>query len=151
MGLAVDFVVHVVTNFELSHGTKRERLSEAVQSTFPAVLLGGLSTFISLVPMAFSQLPFMRLYFFALFATVTGLGLVNGLVVLPAMLGLFGSGSKVTVTQDLSSAVENLEQGKSQKASTDGDYPNILTRRAADGEQDAKKPTTVVASPRGHK
>eukprot|EP00747_Dinoflagellata_sp_TGD_P161532 gnl/TRDRNA2_/TRDRNA2_178098_c0_seq1.p1 gnl/TRDRNA2_/TRDRNA2_178098_c0~~gnl/TRDRNA2_/TRDRNA2_178098_c0_seq1.p1 ORF type:complete len:1002 (+),score=211.18 gnl/TRDRNA2_/TRDRNA2_178098_c0_seq1:64-3069(+) len=132
MGLAVDFVVHVVTNFQLSSGSKLQRLTEAVQSTFPAVLLGGFSTLISLVPMAFSQLPFVRLYFFALFATVTGLGLINGLGVLPAMLAVFGSGrAAVMVEEAHSSAPKTLEDGTSQQASADDAYPSILTTPAS--------------------
>jgi hypothetical protein len=129
MGLSVDFVVHVVASFQLSQGSIGERLTRAVCATFPAVLLGGISTFVSLLPMGFSDLPFTRRYFFGLFVTVTGFGLLNGILVLPAMLGLIKFPKHGIVKQVLAFC----QPGKDAKDS----YPTVLGSNTDQGKPGA--------------
>lgn len=86
MGMSVEFIQHNIATFEMAKGTKRERLSAALRVTLPAVLLGAGSTVCGLLPLAFSELPFLRKYFFATFTTVAGVGFVNSWFILPAIL-----------------------------------------------------------------
>jgi hypothetical protein len=94
VGISVDFFVHFVATFQASPGGKQAKMTSALCSVAPAVMLGAFSTILSLIPMAFSTLPFTRKYFFGLFMVVTVYGLFNGLVVLPAIMALVPGGGK---------------------------------------------------------
>jgi hypothetical protein len=95
VGISVDFIVHFVATFQISVGDKKKKLTDSLCSVAPAVILGGVSTVLSLLPVGFSTIPFTRKYFFGLFMVVTGYGLFNGLFVLPAIMGLFFCGKAV--------------------------------------------------------
>merc|ERR1719150_570816 len=55
MGLSVEFTAHFAAAFSLATGTIVERLGTAMAHTFLALMEGSLSTFCSLLPLAFSQ------------------------------------------------------------------------------------------------
>jgi len=90
-GIAVEFTAHLVAAFYLedSHLPVVERLGESLAKTSPAVIQGSVSTFLGILPLAFSPVPFIGKYMFAPFAITAGLGLLNGLVVLPSLLAVF--------------------------------------------------------------
>jgi hypothetical protein len=50
----------------------------------------GLSTLLGVLMLAFSEYGFVRKYFFAVFFAVVAFGLLNGLVLMPVLLHLFG-------------------------------------------------------------
>ena len=54
-----------------------------------SILLGGLSTFLGVVPLAFSTSTVMRTVFICL-CTMVVLGLAHGLIVLPVLLSFVG-------------------------------------------------------------
>ena len=54
------------------------------------MLDGGVSTLLGLLMLAFSEFAFVRKYFFLVFASVVGLGLLNGLFLLPVLLHVAG-------------------------------------------------------------
>ena len=54
-GLCVDFSVHVAHAFLSNEGTRDERTVTALQEIGPAVLNGGISTFIALSMLGFSE------------------------------------------------------------------------------------------------
>ena len=88
-GLCVDFSVHVAHAFLSNEGTRDERTVTALQEIGPAVLNGGISTFIALSMLGFSE-SYVFLSFFKVFSLVIGFGFFHGLVFLPVLLSLVG-------------------------------------------------------------
>ena len=53
-------------------------------------LQGGLSTILAVIMLAFSPFEFVIKYFFTIFLLVVGLGLINGIILLPVVLDVMG-------------------------------------------------------------
>jgi Niemann-Pick C1 protein len=90
IGLLVDYVVHVLLRFYEVPGTTRdEKVKKMLKSIGSAVLSGGLSTFLGILPLAFSTSQVMRTVFVCFLAMVA-LGCGHGLIILPVLLSYFG-------------------------------------------------------------
>ena len=111
-GISIEFVAHLVTAFLQEPGTPQERMVRAVAITAPAILQSSFSTIIGILPMSLSPFAFVVKYMFGMFALVQAIGLLNGLVFLPAFLGsmglLFGSNLKDQNKPDADASIENL-------------------------------------------
>ncbi|XP_032681193.1 protein patched homolog 3-like isoform X3 [Odontomachus brunneus] len=92
-GLAVDYAAHIGLEFIRSSGTKQERAVTTLSIIGPAVLNGGLSTFLAFVLLGFSQ-AYVFKTFFRLFSSVVLFGLFHGLLFLPVILSLAGPGER---------------------------------------------------------
>ncbi|XP_029156684.1 patched domain-containing protein 3-like isoform X2 [Nylanderia fulva] len=92
-GLAVDYAAHVGLEFIRSSGSKQERALTTLNVIGPAVLNGGLSTFLAFVLLSFSQ-AYVFMTFFRLFTSVVLFGLFHGLLFLPVILSLAGPGER---------------------------------------------------------
>jgi len=90
-GIGVEFIAHPVVAYEHSTGTVAERVVEGMRRTGMPVFEGGISSIIGFVMMAASQFAYVRKYFFTVTLLIVLLGMLNGLVALPAMLTLFGT------------------------------------------------------------
>jgi hypothetical protein len=88
MGLSVEFTVHLAAAYSLSRGPRAERLGAAMAHTFPALVEGSLSTLLSILPMAFHPVPFVMKYLFGILALVIAAGVINGLLIMPGLIGL---------------------------------------------------------------
>ncbi|CAL1688249.1 unnamed protein product [Lasius platythorax] len=88
-GLAVDYAAHIGLEFIRSSGSKQERALTTLNVIGPAVLNGGLSTFLAFVLLGFSQ-AYVFMTFFKLFSSVVLFGLFHGLLFLPVILSLAG-------------------------------------------------------------
>jgi hypothetical protein len=98
IGMAVQFVAHIVLCFLVERGVDRDaRMVHAMQQMLIPVSQGGLSTFFSIVILGFSEFQFVQLYFFGVFVMVVVVGLLNGLVLLPVVLSLVGPTDAVAV------------------------------------------------------
>lgn len=90
VGLSVDYSAHVGHSFMVKGGNSGDRRSlEALADMGAAVLAGGLSTFLAVAVLLFSD----SYVFFVLsrqFCLTVVLGLAHGLILLPVMLSLFG-------------------------------------------------------------
>jgi len=90
IGLMVDFLVHVLLRYYESEAlTRAEKVKDALQTMGVSVLIGGLSTFLGVIPLAFASSDI----FYTLFITFLGLvvlGLAHGLIFLPVVLSLLG-------------------------------------------------------------
>ena len=96
IGLLVDFVVHVLLRYFESEGNRTERTKEMLRTMGSSVMLGGISTFLGVLPLAFSS----STIFFTIFVTFLGLvtlGISHGLILLPVLLSMFGPESKKVV------------------------------------------------------
>nr|XP_012227494.1 PREDICTED: patched domain-containing protein 3-like [Linepithema humile] len=92
-GLSVDYAAHIGLEFIRSSGSKQERALTSLSVIGPAVLNGGLSTFLAFVFLGFSQ-AFIFMTFFRLFTSVVLFGLFHGLLFLPVILSLAGPGER---------------------------------------------------------
>lgn len=99
VGLCVDYSAHVVHAYLTQRRLRRvSRGSAAAEAALnqigPAVLCGGVSTFLAFVFLAGSESHVFDT-FFCVLVSVTVLGLFNGLAVLPAVLSLLGPSESV--------------------------------------------------------
>lgn len=96
-GISVEFTAHIISSFYLQDSSRpgQERLGRALADTCPAVLQGSVSTLLSIAPMALTPVPFVTQYMFSPFAIVVAIGLLNGLVILPALMVIFVCRSEV--------------------------------------------------------
>jgi len=88
IGLVVDYLAHIAHYFV--HGDSgatdpQERMIFALEEVGGAVLIGGLTTFIGILPLAFAS-SFIYRVFFTLFLTIVSLGLIHGFVVVPTLI-----------------------------------------------------------------
>ena len=89
-GLALDFAAHVGVIFAcLKTGTRQTKMRLTLENIGPAVLNGGISTFLAFVILAFSE-TYVFQTFFKMFGMVVMFGLFNGLIFLPVLLSLIG-------------------------------------------------------------
>merc|ERR1712232_1328330 len=95
LGLSVEFTAHFAAAFSLGKGLPGQRLGEAMAHTFPALMDGAISTLLSILPLAFYPALFIVKYLFGIFAMVVAVGLLNGMVFVPALLALLGPLLKV--------------------------------------------------------
>ena len=92
VGISVDYSVHICHAYLVSHGTRQERALKALSDLGGSVLNGGITTFLAILPLAFSN-SYVFDVFFKMFALIIGFGLFHGLLVLPVILSLIGPAS----------------------------------------------------------
>lgn len=115
----VDFLIHILLRYyEATPGKSRdERVKETLETMGVSILVGGLTTFLATVPLAFSSAEVFKTVFYSFFAMVTlgksscnillrlrycqtsfpntyfipsPLGVTHGLILLPVLLSYFG-------------------------------------------------------------
>ena len=69
--------------------TRNERVKETLETMGTSILLGGLTTFLGVVPLCFSTTRIFMIVFLS-FVGMVVLGLIHGLVLLPVILSLVG-------------------------------------------------------------
>lgn len=89
IGLCVDYSAHIAHAFMVATGSRDERMKQTLTSMGPAVLNGGISTFLAFVLLSMSK-SIIFLTFFKVFFLVVVFGLFHGLIFLPVVLSLFG-------------------------------------------------------------
>ncbi|XP_058718170.1 protein patched homolog 1-like isoform X4 [Poecile atricapillus] len=80
----------VLQAFLTAVGDKNRRAVLALEHMFAPVLDGAVSTLFGVLMLAGSEFDFIARYFFAVLTILTILGVLNGLVLLPVLLSLFG-------------------------------------------------------------
>lgn len=112
VGLCVDYAAHVAHNFIGHQGSGDERAVKTLRDIGPAVLNGGISTFLAFVMTAFST-SHVFITFFKVFFLVALFGMFHALIFLPVILSIiFGSRIKnqSTVNEVELSSVDNDNQ-----------------------------------------
>ena len=90
VGFGVEFCAHFTRSFMLAEGSRDERIVRAYRAITPPILNGGLTTFLSILPIAFSEYGYFVKYFFAYYSLLIVLCLGNSLVLLPCILSIVG-------------------------------------------------------------
>lgn len=90
IGLLVDFIMHVLLRYyESQEETREEKVKDTLKTMGVSILIGGLSTFLAVIPLAFSTSDIIGTVFTAFFAMIT-LGVAHGLIFLPVVLSMIG-------------------------------------------------------------
>jgi len=99
VGLIVDFLMHPLLRYFESKEEKRDdKIKDTLRTMGVSVLIGGISTFLGVLPLAFST----SQIFFTIFITFIGLvtfGLTHGLILLPVLLSFFGPSGQIGETK----------------------------------------------------
>merc|ERR1712166_74443 len=107
IGLVVDYSAHVIHNFGLQKEakTRDEAVASMLVEIGPPVFLGGLTTFIGIAPLAFSNSTVFRT-FFKMFFGIIIYGVGHGLILMPVVLSLFGAIRPPLEGEDVDSKAE---------------------------------------------
>ena len=143
VGLLVDFIMHILLKYYESHGrTREEKVRDILECMGPSILVGGLSTFLGVVPLAFSTNEVNRIVFTSFIAMVT-FGFGHGLIFLPVVLSIVGPTNfrprvhhhhHKTVIKDLS----NIEAGRAETDISPVNIPPTRTKGGDDSSDGAR-------------
>ena len=89
IGLLVDYLLHVLLHYYKTPGNREEKVIAVLRSMGSSVMMGGITTFLGTVPLAFSASEIFTTVFIA-FITLVVLGISHGLILLPVILSIFG-------------------------------------------------------------
>jgi predicted RND superfamily exporter protein len=90
IGLIVDFIAHILLRYnESAYKTREGRVKDTLETMGSSIFLGGLSTFLGVIPLAFSTSTVLRTVFTSLVAMVV-LSLSHGLILLPVVVSVVG-------------------------------------------------------------
>lgn len=89
IGLLVDFILHVLLRFYESHGTRKEKVVSMLKTMGSSIFVGGITTFLGTLPLAFSSSSIFNTIFITFLGLVT-LGASHGLILLPVILSILG-------------------------------------------------------------
>lgn len=90
IGLLVDFIVHVLLRYyESTKPTKEEKVIDTLETMGASILVGGISTFLGVIPLAFSTSEIMSSVFIC-FLSMVVIGVTHGLIFMPVVLSILG-------------------------------------------------------------
>jgi Niemann-Pick C1 protein len=112
IGLMVDFLLHVLLRYYESPGNRKEKTLHTLETMGASVLVGGISTFLGTLPLAFSSSTIFYTVFVAFIGLVT-LGCGHGLILLPIILSNFGPEDQIEPSK-VSKTLEHCETEISQ-------------------------------------
>uniref|UniRef100_A0A0N5ARV1 SSD domain-containing protein n=1 Tax=Syphacia muris TaxID=451379 RepID=A0A0N5ARV1_9BILA len=154
IGLSVDFTAHIIYHYYKTDGSKPEiRLEVALTRIGWPLIQVGLSTIVALLPLVFKQ-SYLAMVFMKTVTVVVILGLVHGLIIMPAILTAilpYKSGSgKSSVDSS-----ERNSQGSSERSSSFYKTQKLICKREKDcfngvkeeDSKDGKKHEANVVAP----
>lgn len=111
IGLLIDFNMHILVRYyESPCKTRHEKVKDSLQTMGSSVLIGGISTFLGVVPLLFSTSSFMKNLFYGFWGMVV-IGCGHGLIVLPVVLSYIGPEGTYAVQANMSKcSARNIEE-----------------------------------------
>ena len=129
IGLLVDFIMHILLRYYESPGaTRQDKVRDTLETMGVSILVGGLSTFLGVIPLAWSTSKIIGTVFTSFFVMVT-LGVLHGLVFLPVVLSLIGPSVMVAESSKLT---KNKEDPPHELALTEETEFNSRSRVLSD-------------------
>jgi Niemann-Pick C1 protein len=90
IGLMVDFLIHILLRyFESTKKSRLEKIKDTLESMGASVALGGFTTLLGVLPLAFNTTGIFQVVFVTFIGLVV-LGVGHGLVLLPVLLSICG-------------------------------------------------------------
>lgn len=112
IGLFVDFLMHVLLRYYESHEESREaKVKDTMKTMGSSILVGGISTFFGVLPLALSSSNIFGTLFVAFIALVT-LGAGHGLILLPLILSVVGPKETVLMKTPEVALVESQQNSE---------------------------------------
>ncbi len=90
VGFGVEFCAHYARSFMLARGDRVSRTLASLREIGPPIVSGGLTTFLSILPVAFSGYKYFITYFFGFYTVLIVICFANSLILLPALLSFVG-------------------------------------------------------------
>ena len=118
IGLLVDYLLHVLLRYYETPGTRQEKVIEVLRSMGSSVMMGGITTFLGTIPLAFSSSEIFTTVFIA-FITLVVLGISHGLILLPVILSILGPEDTVYMGSMKEKPLTDIENGKKAVISKD--------------------------------
>ena len=118
IGLLVDYLLHVLLRYYETPGTRQEKVIEVLRSMGSSVMMGGITTFLGTIPLAFSSSEIFTTVFIA-FITLVVLGISHGLILLPVILSILGPEDTVYMGSMKEKPRTDIENGKKAVISKD--------------------------------
>ena len=125
VGLVVDYSMHMAHSFGLQDGTlpRPKRAELAMKEMGQPIFLGVSTTFLAILPLAFSSSQAFRVFFQMFFGIVIAGG-SHGLIFLPVCMSMFGpSVKKVTSVKEISNISNTDEEAAAGKGASDEATP----------------------------
>ncbi|CAE7278279.1 NPC1 [Symbiodinium natans] len=125
VGLVVDYSMHMAHSFGLQDGTlpRPKRAELAMKEMGQPIFLGVSTTFLAILPLAFSSSQAFRVFFQMFFGIVLAGG-SHGLIFLPVCMSMFGpSVKKVTSVKEISNISNTDEEAATGKGASDEATP----------------------------
>jgi Niemann-Pick C1 protein len=109
IGLMVDYIMHItVVYFESCAPTREEKVRDVLMTIGTSVFIGGTTTLLGVVPLAFSTSEvFWNM--FVLFLGLVTLGMGHGLILMPVLLSLIGPVSNTNLKPTIKSKSQDSE------------------------------------------
>jgi len=111
IGLLVDFVMHILMRYYEVKGTREEKTKEMLRTMGSSILIGGISTFLGTLPLAFASTNIFYIIYITFLGIVT-LGMGHGLILLPVVLSTLGPEDEPPSDTESSSDSEDLSKAK---------------------------------------
>uniref|UniRef100_A0A7S3GBA6 SSD domain-containing protein n=1 Tax=Palpitomonas bilix TaxID=652834 RepID=A0A7S3GBA6_9EUKA len=98
VGISVEFCVHIVRAFMISHGTRHERALKALTDMGSSVVTGiTLTKFFGVVVLAFAPSLIFVIFYFRMYLGMVIFGSTSGLILLPIILSYVGPTNRFTL------------------------------------------------------
>ena len=113
VGLVVDYSMHMAHSFGLQDGTlpRTKRAELAMKEMGQPIFMGVSTTFLAILPLAFSASQVFRVFFKMFFGIVVAGG-SHGLIFLPVCMSMFGPSVTKSTVEDISNTDAEAAAGK---------------------------------------